>query len=162
MPTLSIRAVTILLPLALVIGAVDGIYSYRTTKTQETLAIQQRAEIEQLNQNLGKARENYSDLQGEMAFTKDRLGATQVELRKAQQGSAKLAVQQQVASKKWNSQLGDLKQQQAETQGTVGNLSTDIAGVKTDLGSAKEEISSARTDLQRVVGDLGVQSEKKN
>jgi chromosome segregation ATPase len=158
MPTLSPRAVTVLLPLALVIGAADGFYAYRTMKTQETVATQHRAEIERLSQNLDKARENYSDLQGEMTFTKDRLGVTQVELRKAQQGSAKLAHQQQAAAKQLDSQLGDLKQQQAETQGTVGSLSTDVAGVKTDLGSAKEQISSTRTDLQRVVGDLGVQS----
>ena len=158
MPTLSSRAVAILLPLSLVIGAADGFYAYRTTKTQETFTIQQRAELDRLNQNLDKARESYSDLQGELAFTKDRLGVTQVELRKAQQGSAKLARQQQVATKQMDTQLGNLKQQQTETLGTVGALSTDVASVKTDLGSTKEELSSTRTDLQRVVGDLGVQS----
>jgi septal ring factor EnvC (AmiA/AmiB activator) len=81
-----------------------------------------------------------------------------VELRKAQQGSAKLARQQQATAKEWDSQLGNLKQQQAETQGTVGSLSTDVASVKSDLSSASEQISSTRSDLQRVVGDLGVQS----
>lgn len=158
MPTLSSRAVSILLPLSLVIGAADGFYSYRTIRAQEAVATEHRAEIERLNQSLNKARESFSDLQGEMAFTKDRLGVTQVELRKAQQGSAKLARQQQATAKEWNSQLGNLKQQQAETQGTVGSLSTDVASVKSDLSSASEQISSTRSDLQRVVGDLGVQS----
>lgn len=165
MQTLSSRAVSILLPLSLVIGAADGFYAYRTIKTQEAVASQHgadisqhRADIEKLNQNLDKAKENFSVLQGEMTFTKDRLGVTQVDLRKAQQGSAKVARQQQAAVKQLDGQLGDLKQQQTETLGTVGSLSTDVAGVKTDLGSAKEQISSTRTDLQRVVGDLGVQS----
>lgn len=158
MPTLSSRAVSILLPLSLVIGAADGFYSYRTIRAQEAVATEHRAEIERLNQSLNKARESFSDLQGEMAFTKDRLGVTQVELRKAQQGSAKLARQQQATAKEWDSQLGNLKQQQAETQGTVGSLSTDVASVKSDLSSASEQISSTRSDLQRVVGDLGVQS----
>ena len=160
MPTLSLssRAVSILLPLSLVIGAADGFYAYRMMKAQAAVASHNRAEIEKLSQSLDKAKENFSDLQGEMTFTKDRLGVTQVELRKAQQGSAKLARQQQVAVKQLDGQLGDLKQKQAETQGTVGSLSTDVAGVKSDLSSASEQISSTRTDLQRVVGDLGVQS----
>jgi chromosome segregation ATPase len=165
MQNLSSRAVSILLPLSLVIGAADGFYAYRTIKTQEAVASQHGADIsqhgadiEKLNQNLNKAKENFSDLQGQMTFTKDRLGVTQVELRKAQQGSAKVARQQQVAVTQLDGQLGALKQQQTETLGTVGTLSTDVAGVKTDLGSAKEQISSTRTDLQRVVGDLGVQS----
>jgi chromosome segregation ATPase len=158
MPTLSSRAVSILLPLALVIGAADGFYAYRTMKMQDAVASQHRAEIEKLNQSLDKAKGNFADLQGEMTFAKDRLGVTQVELRKAQQGSAKLARQQQLAAKQWDSQLGDVKQKQEETQGTVGALSTDVASVKTDLSSANEQISSTRGDLQRVVGDLGVQS----
>lgn len=156
--SLSSRAVSILLPLSLVIGGADGFFAYRMMKTQATVASQHAAEIDKLSQSLDKAKESYADLQGELTFTKDRLGVTQVELRKAQEGSAKLARQQQVAAKKWDSQLGDLKQQQTETLGTVGNLSTDVAGVKSDLNSATEQITSTRSDLQRAVGDLGVQS----
>lgn len=158
MPALSSRAIAILLPLSLGIGAADGFYAYRTIKTQEAVASQHAAALENLNQSLEKAKEKFSDLQGELTFTKDRLGVTQVELRKAQQGSAKLARQQQTAAKQWDSQLGEVKQKQEETLGTVGALSTDVAGVKTDLSSANEQISSTRSDLQRVVGDLGVQS----
>lgn len=156
--SLSSRAVSILLPLSLVIGGADGFFAYRMMKTQATVAGQHAAEIDKLRQSLEKSKESYADLQGELTFTKDRLGVTQVELRKAQEGSAKLARQHQAAVKKWDSQLGDLKEQQTETIGTVGALSTYVAGVKSDLNSATEQITSTRSDLQRAVGDLGVQS----
>lgn len=152
--SLSPLAVSTMLALSLVIGAADGFYSYRLTKTQQRMeaAVSQHEEtLQNLNHGITEAKNNYLDLQGEMTFAKDRLGMTQVELRKAQQSSTRLARQQKEADQKWGSQLGQIQEQQAATQGTVGNLSSDMAGVKDGL-------SSTRTDLQRVVGDLGVQS----
>ena len=126
----------------------------------------QSAAIQQLRHSLEQAKGSYADLQGEVTFTKQRLGTTQVELHRTQQSSAQLARQQKETAQQVGSQLGQLQQEQAATQGTIGNLSSDVAGVKdglnatnSDLSATKENLSSTRSDLQRVVGDLGVQSD---
>jgi chromosome segregation ATPase len=144
-----------------VISFAEGIYSYRLNKAlrnTEAVVNSHGDMIQKLNRGLEEGKESLADLKGEVSFTKDRLGTTQVELRQAQQASTRAAHQQSEAAAKWTTQLSDLRQAQATTQGTVGNLSSDVAGVKDGLNSTKDQLASTRGDLQRVIGDLGVQS----
>ena len=156
---MSPRILSTLIAGLLLIGLGGGFYSYRLTKNERSLQATVNAQgeaIQQINHSLDEAKRSYADLKGDVSFAKERLGKTQVELRKAQQqSSAQLARQQ----KQWSSRLGQIQQQQEATQGTVGNLSSDVAGVKEGLSSTKDQIASTRSDLQRVVGDLGVQSD---
>jgi len=157
--SMSRRVVLILSGALLLLGLGGWLYAYRLTKTEQNLQARVNAQgeaIQKLSHTLAEAMERTADLQGEVAFAKQRLGTTQVELRKTQQQSAiQLARQQKQLSNK----LGELQQEQAATQGTVGNLSSDVAGVKEGLNSTKDQIASTRSDLQRMVGDLGVQSD---
>ena len=142
----------------LLVGLADGYYTHTLAKTEGSLQATVNAQgdaIQKLTESLDQARTSNADLEGQVASTKERLGAAQGDLRKAQQSSAQLAQQQ----KQWGSQLGRLQKDETQTQGTVGNLSTDVAGVKDGLNSTKEQVDSTRSDLQRVVGDLGVQSD---
>ena len=60
--SLSSRAVSILLPISLAIGAADGFYGYRVMKSQEAVASQHRVEMERIKQSLDRAEDNYTDL----------------------------------------------------------------------------------------------------
>ena len=122
----------------------------------------QAQSLEKLNQRLAKADARNSDLAGEVTVTKSRLGTTQSEIQKAHQIAAELARQQQESAEhaeQLSSQLGQLQQEQVTTKGAVGSLSTDVVGVKGEVKSTKEELANTRSQLQRVVGDLGVQSD---
>jgi len=122
--------------------------------------------LQRLSRLLEQADTKTSNLQGEFAAAKNRLGTTQGELQKARQEAAELAEQQKASqehAEQLASQLGQLQQEQVSTKGAVGNLSNDVVGVKGDVKSTKEDLANTRTQLQgqlqRVIGDLGVQSD---
>lgn len=104
-----------------------------------------------------------TELQGQVAQTQNRLGITQSEIQKARQAAAELVARQQKeaqeAAQQLASQLGQLQQDQVATKGSVGNLTTDVAGVRGEVKSTKDELAATRSELQRVIGDLGVQSD---
>ena len=140
----------------------EGVYSFRLERRlarvedsfQRTLNSQSDL-IQKLSSSLEMTRQNYADLQGEVNFTKDRLGMTQVQLRRTQQSAAELSRQQ----KEEVQNLGQVQQQQAATEGTMGTLSSNFAGMKDEFNSAQQKLETTRSDLQRVIGDLGVQSD---
>ncbi len=159
--SLSPRMLSVVSAVLLVVGGGEAFYSHKLSVEQRNLeaVINSHGDmLRKLSQEVDQAKDGYGELAGDLAFTKDRLGATQVELRKTQQSSARVVRQQTEAAKRWNTEQTSLQQAQAAAQGTIGNLSSDVAGVKDGLNSTKEELASTRTDLQRVVGDLGVQS----
>ena len=165
MISLSHRALSILVATLLLAGLLNGFYTYRLTKSQRTMeaAMTTQGELlQKLGRRMNETRETYTDLRGELSFTKQRLGTTQVELRRAQQSSAQLAQQQKESTIQWSNQVGQLQQEHAAAQSKIGDqiggLSTDVAGVKSGLNAANEQFASTRSDLQRVIGDLGVQS----
>jgi hypothetical protein len=69
-----------------------------------------------------------------------------------------LAKQQKESAENLTGQLGALQEAQASTSGTVGTLSTDVTGVKQEVSTTKQDLASTRSELQRVIGDLGIQS----
>jgi len=135
--------------------------SSRLQSTQSNLTAQGET-LEKLGGRLEQGDARDTELQGQFAVARDRLGITQSELQKARQAAAELARQQneqKESAEQLASRLGQLQQEQVATKGSVGNLSTDVAGVKSEVKTTKEELASTRSQLQRVVGDLGVQSD---
>ena len=58
-----------------------------------------------------------------------------------------------------------LSQQEAETRRQLGSVNSEVSGVKTDVGGVKTDVANTKTELasteqqlQRAMGDLGVQS----
>jgi hypothetical protein len=80
-------------------------------------------------------------------------------LQRTRQITAQLAQQQRQSAEVLSSQLGQLQLEQETTKGTVGNISTDVTGVRQEVAQTKQDLASTRSELQRVVGDLGVQSD---
>jgi len=102
-----------------------------------------------------------------------RLGITESSLKSASQAQEVLADKVGMTQKELSARAAQLARQQkeaeqrlsAETKQQVGAVSGEVAGVKTELGGAKTDIAATRTDLdatkaklERVMGDLGVQS----
>ena len=112
--------------------------------------------IQKLARNMAQAD---SELQGNFRQAAERLGRTQAELQRAQRSSSILAQQHKEAAEQLANQLGELQREQTATQGTVGTLTTDFSGVKQEVSLTKEELASTRSELQRMIGDLGVQSD---
>ena len=166
-------ATMILLVVALFIALGDGFYSYHLGQQAAEMrnniqsAISSQGEtIQKLSQQLAETGDHFTSLMQDVSSTKDHLGSTQGELKKTRQMAAALAKQQKESSEQLTGQLGQLQQEQSTTQGTVGTLSSDVTGVKSDVSgvkqdvnTTKEQLAATRNDLQRVVGDLGVQSD---
>ncbi|MBI2819895.1 MAG: hypothetical protein HYX73_07940 [Acidobacteria bacterium] len=161
----NFRAFGILLAVALIIGTAEGIYavvlSNRLQKVEHTMQsqlAQQDESLHRLRDRLGATEEEFADLQVDLTSTKDHLGKTQIDLRKARQMADQLAKEQKENAENLSGQLGALQQAQSSTSGTVGSLSSEVTGVKQEVSTTKQDLASTRTELQRVIGDLGVQS----
>lgn len=127
--------------------------------TLESTLSSQEETLARLHQRLEQGEARDTELQGQVATAREHLGTTQSELQKARQMASELARQQKESSEQLAGQLGQLTQEQVATKGNVGALSTDVAGVKTEVKTTKDELASTRAQLQRVIGDLGVQSD---
>ena len=161
----SFRLFGVLLAIGLIIGTGEGIYAWHLASRLQQVQQQIQAQIakqdenmHQLRDRLGTSEGQYTDLEGDLASTKNHLGKTQGDLLKARQMADQLAKQQKETAEHLTGQLTDLQQTQASTVGAVGSLSTDVTGVKQEVSQTKQDLASTRSDLQRVVGDMGVQS----
>ena len=140
----------------------EGVYTVRLNhritevgdRLESTVNMQGET-IQKLVRRLEQSDGRYTELQGSFRTAEQRLGRTQADLQRARQISDRLAQQHKEATE----QLSRIQQEQATTQTTVGSLSSDVSGVKQEVNSTKEELASTRSQLQRVVGDLGVQSD---
>ena len=156
----------VILALLVTMSGLQGIYTYRLSNrlTDAESALQsnlasQGETIQKLAQRFEESELRTGGLQQEVASTKKTIGATQTEIRRAKQMASQLAEQQKQSAELLAGQLSQLAQEQVSTQGTVGSLSTDISGVKQDVSLTKNQLEATRTELQRVIGDLGVQSD---
>ena len=155
----------LLFAVLLIGGVSQGFYSWslhnRLQEMESAMQTQfggQAETIQGLQDQIGTTDTRFSELQGEVATTKTHLGSTRGELAKTRQMADQLAKQQQESSEQVAGQLGSLQQEQADTKGAVGTLSTDVTGVRQEVTVTKQDLAATRSDLQRVVGDLGVQS----
>lgn len=159
------RMLWMLLAAGLVIGSGEGIYavvlSQRLQNVEHALQMEvskQDESVHRLADRLGMTEEQFSDLQVDLSTTKGHLDKAQIDLRKTHQMADQLAQQQKETADNLNGQLSTLQEAQASTSGAVGSLTTDVSGVKTDVSNTKQDLASTRSELQRVIGDLGVQS----
>lgn len=130
--------------------------------TLDSTVTSQGETLHRLSQRLEKTDSRTNNLEGTLSVTQNRLGMTQSELQRAHQIANDLARQQAESAEntqKLGTQLTQLQQEQVSTKGAVGSLSTDVTGVKGDVQSTKQELAATKSQLQRVVGDLGVQSD---
>ena len=119
-------------------------------------------QLEQLSGRLEQGDTRDTELRGQIDVAQDRLGKTQGELQRTRQAAAELAKQQKEqkdTAQQMVGQLGQLQQEQTVTKGTVGNLTTEVGGVRTEVKTTQEQLAATRSELQRVIGDLGVQSD---
>ena len=161
----SFRLYGILLAIGLLIGTGEGIYamvlSSRLQKAEQDMQAQiskQEESLRRLQNRLGATEEDFADLQVDLTGAKNTLGKTQLDLRKTRLAAEQLAREQKETAENLTGQLGALAAAQTSTSGTVGSLSTEVTGVKLDVSGTKQDLASTRSELQRVIGDLGVQS----
>lgn len=155
----------LLLAVLLIGGVSHGLYSWslhnRLQAMESAMQTQfgtQDEMIQGLQDQLGTTDTRFTELQGEVVTAKTHLGKTQGELAKTRQMADQLATQQKESAEQLAGQLGTLQQEQADTKGAVGTLSTDVTGVRQEVTVTKEGLAATRSDLQRAIGDLGVQS----
>jgi len=154
------RILWIALGALFVLSLAQGIYAVRLNyrvneignKLDTSIATQGEA-VQKLAQNMDLAD---SEIQGSVQQAANRFAKTETELQRAQQVQAR---QRKETEEQLASQLGELREVQTVTQGTLGSLSTDFSGVKQEVTQTKEELATTRSELQRMIGDLGVQSD---
>lgn len=162
----KMRTMGLLLGILFAAALSEGIYAWHlTTKMQEndqTLVAKldhQQEMIDQLNQQYGGATERFASLEGEIANTKGELGSTKGEINRTRQFAAQLEKKHNETAATINSELGKLAEDQVAARGAIGNVNNEVTGVKQVVSQTKDELASAKTQLQRVVGDMGVQSD---
>jgi len=88
--SLSPKVLTVFAVTLLAAGGGEGFYAYRLAKQQQNMEAVVNSHgdlLQKLDRELEQSRGAYSDLQNQLAFTRNRLGSTEVQLRKAQQVS---------------------------------------------------------------------------
>lgn len=125
--------------------------SHRLVRAEAQLQV---SEQEDLRQALELARTD-RQLRATSEEFGEKLGITQ---RQIEDRAQDILRQQQAATYR-------LTQQEAETRRQVGSVTNEVSGVKTDVGGVKSDVANTRTELasteqqlQRAMGDLGVQS----
>jgi len=161
----SFRLYGILLAIGLIIGTGEGIYamilSSRLQKAEQDMQeriVKQETALNRLQNRLGATQEDFADLRVDLTGAKNTLGNTQLDLRKTRLAAERLAREQKETAENLIGQIGALTAAQSSTRGTVGSLSTEVTGVKLDVSTTQQDLASTRSELQRVIGDLGVQS----
>ncbi len=85
----------------------------------------------------------------------DKLGITQ---RQIEDRAQDILRQQQAATYRLTQQEEETRRQVGSVTSEVSGVKTDVGGVKTDVANTKTELASTEQQLQRAMGDLGVQS----
>jgi hypothetical protein len=147
--------------LAVMIGVGVGVYagglSGRLHEFEQRLQEQESRHeqvVDSLLARLEEAENEFAVIQGDLASAQNTLGRTQLDLRRTQVTAEKLAKEQRQTAE----QLGALTEEQDSTEGRVGTLSSAVTGVRTDVSDTQQGLQTTRSQLQRVMGDLGVQS----
>jgi chromosome segregation ATPase len=160
-PERRLRVYGTLLAIALMIGAGEGIYaailSSRLSAVEQDMQTQiarYEESLSRLQTRLGATEEDFAGLHVDLTTTRNTLGKTSLDLRRTQVTAERLAREQHETAE----QLSELTASQDSTRGTVGSLTTAVTGVRSDVSGARQDLATTRSELERVVGDLGVQS----
>jgi hypothetical protein len=149
-----------LFAVSLALGIVTARQDLRINELSAKLDTRIAAQGETLQKLAQSMEVTAAELEGNMQHTASRIAKSEAELQRASSAQAR---QRQETEERLASQLGELREAQTATQGTLGSLSSDFSGVKQDVSLTKEELATTRSDfdrkLQRMIGDLGVQSD---
>ncbi len=115
----------------------------------ETAQAAAKAENTQLLKRLGIAE---ASLKAENQVLAQKVGMTEKEIASS---SAALQRQQRESERRLSEQT---KQQVGAVSGEVAGVKTELGGAKTDIASTRTELAETKSKLERVMGDLGVQS----
>jgi septal ring factor EnvC (AmiA/AmiB activator) len=160
------RTMGVLLGLLFAVAASEGIYAWHLTsqmqKSEQALTAKldrQQDMLDHLNKQFGGATERFATIEDEIASTKGELGNTQGEIKRTRQYAAQLEKKHNETAATLNSEIGKLAEDQVAARGAIGNVNNEVSGVKQDVSKTKDELASTKSQLQRVVGDMGVQSD---
>lgn len=162
----KVRTMGLLLGILFAVALSEGAYAWWLTtqmqKTEQTLVAKldsQQDSIDRLHTQLGGATERFTVLEDELASTKGEVGSAQGEIKRTKQMAAQIEKKQKESSEVLSSELGKLQEDQVAARGFIGSVNNDVTGVKKDVSLTKDELASTKSQLQRMVGDLGVQSD---
>ncbi len=142
----------VLLGIAVVYVAVSLYYIFEMRGRIATLEKGQTTaatEIAQLDKNVGVTQANIKASTEALA---ERLGTTEKEISTR---AAELQRQQRAAEQRITAQH---KQQMSEVSGEVAGVKTELGGTKSDLAATKTDLEATKAKMERVIGDLNVQS----
>jgi hypothetical protein len=152
----------ILFALAIAQAGYSWYLTNKMQKSEQALVAKlgrQQELLDQLNSDLGGATERFNVLESQLDTTKGEIVNAQGELRRTRQ----YATQLQNLEKKHNETAASLHTElgklQEDTRGAIGNVTTEVTGVKQNVTKTQEDLATTKTQLQRVVGDMGVQSD---
>lgn len=160
------RTMGVLLAILFAVALSEGIYAWHLTskmqKSEQTLIAKldrQQDMLDHLNKQFGGATERFATIEDEIASTKGEIGTTQGEIKRTRQYAAQLEKKHNETAATLNTELGKLQEDQVAARGAIGSVNNEVSGVKVEVTKTKDELASTKTQLQRVMGDLGVQSD---
>lgn len=128
--------------------------AYAQYNTRETLTVQllqTNDKLSQLESRAATLEDNYANLRAQLDVTSERLGLTQKELARARALARQIKEEQRRAAEQLGSQL-EVQQSQ------LGSLTGEVTEVKGNVVAAQEALERTQMQLERTIGDLGVQS----
>jgi predicted nucleic acid-binding Zn-ribbon protein len=148
---LAVAALSIALGGLLYLG-----YTSRSSLNGELAAANERSEV--LSQQMQQTNERIAQLQGQLEVTSQKLGLTQSELARARTLAQEIKKDQLENDTKLGEQIGQVKQENQQSQEKLGQVATDLTGAKTDIAATRKDLEDTKSRLTTTVGDLGVQS----
>lgn len=112
---------------------------------------QSNSMIDRLASRASTLEDNYADLKGQSDVTSNRLGLTRRELQRARAAAKQIKEEQRRAAEQLSTQIAQQQSQLGTLEGTVGE-------VKGTVAQTLQELEQTQLNLQRTIGDLGLQS----
>ncbi|OFV85100.1 MAG: hypothetical protein A3D93_06825 [Acidobacteria bacterium RIFCSPHIGHO2_12_FULL_67_30] len=142
--------VAVLAVLALLLGWVA--YAQYSARAELTARLDEATDkLARLESRAATLEDNYANLKAQSDVTSDKLGLTQQELSRARSLATQIKEEQRRADEQLASQV-------AQQQNQLGSLSGEVGAVKGDTVEIKQALEQTQMQLQRTIGDLGVQS----
>ena len=142
--------VAVLAVLALLLGWVA--YAQYSARAELTARLDEATDkLARLESRAATLEDNYANLKAQSDVTSDKLGLTQQELSRARSLATQIKEEQRRADEQLASQV-------AQQQNQLGSLSGEVGAVKGDTVEIRQALEQTQMQLQRTIGDLGVQS----